>query len=98
MIPAHIVLIEDNLADVLLIELVLTESSIVYELTRYANDEDAVRSLCDHRSCRDTGSRRHPARSEHPAERRFRSAYQIQEVTAFRCCAYRYHHILAGNQ
>ncbi len=46
MTPARIVLIEDNLADVLLIELALTESGIVHELTRYANGEDAVRNLC----------------------------------------------------
>jgi CheY-like chemotaxis protein len=47
MTPARIVLIEDNPADVLLIELALKESGIVYELTRYANGEDAVGSLCD---------------------------------------------------
>jgi CheY-like chemotaxis protein len=47
MTPARIVLIEDNPADVLLFELALKESGIVYELTRYANGEDAVRSLCD---------------------------------------------------
>jgi CheY-like chemotaxis protein len=48
MSPARIMLIEDNPADVLLIELALQESGIVYELTRYANGEDAVRILCDH--------------------------------------------------
>ena len=45
--PANIVLIEDNPADVLLIELALKENGIIYKLTRYANGEDAVRSLCD---------------------------------------------------
>src|SRR5882724_4330958 len=45
--PAHIVLIEDNSADVLMIELALKENGIPYELTRYASGEDAVRSLCD---------------------------------------------------
>jgi CheY-like chemotaxis protein len=45
--PARIVLIEDNPADVLLIELALKENGITYELTRFANGEDAVRSLCD---------------------------------------------------
>lgn len=45
--PARIVLIEDNPADVLLIELALKENGIHYELTRYASGEEAVRSLCD---------------------------------------------------
>jgi CheY-like chemotaxis protein len=45
--PANIVLIEDNPADVLLIELALKENGIAYQLTRFPNGEDAVRSLCD---------------------------------------------------
>jgi CheY-like chemotaxis protein len=44
--PAQIVLIEDNLADVLLIELALKENGIAYQLTRFANGEDALRILC----------------------------------------------------
>lgn len=47
MTPARIVLIEDNPADVLLIELALKESGIIYDLTRYANGVDAVQNLCD---------------------------------------------------
>src|SRR5882724_9718451 len=45
--PARIVLIEDNPADVLLIELALKENGILYELTRYASGEEALRNLCD---------------------------------------------------
>ena len=43
---AHIVLIEDNLGDVLLVEMALRESRIPYELTRFATGEDAVCALC----------------------------------------------------
>ena len=35
--PARIVLIEDNPADVFLIELALKENGIAYELTRFAS-------------------------------------------------------------
>jgi CheY-like chemotaxis protein len=44
--PANIVLIEDNPADVLLVELAMKESGIVYKLTRFETGEDAVRILC----------------------------------------------------
>jgi CheY-like chemotaxis protein len=47
MTPVRIVLIEDNPADVLLIELAMKENGIICELTRFANGEDAVRKLCD---------------------------------------------------
>jgi CheY-like chemotaxis protein len=43
---AQIVLIEDNSADVLLVELALKENGIAYELTRFKNGEEAVDSLC----------------------------------------------------
>ena len=43
---AKIVLIEDNSADVLLIELALKESDILYEMTRFHNGEEAVSALC----------------------------------------------------
>jgi CheY-like chemotaxis protein len=43
---AQIVLIEDNSADVLLVEMALKENGIPYELTRFKNGEDALRSLC----------------------------------------------------
>jgi len=44
--PSQIVLIEDNSADVFLVELALKENGIAYELTRFKNGEDAVDSLC----------------------------------------------------
>ena len=43
---AQIVLIEDNPADVLLVELALRESGISYEMTRFESGEEALRSLC----------------------------------------------------
>ena len=43
---AQIVLIEDNPADVMLVELALQENGIDYELTRFENGEDAVEALC----------------------------------------------------
>ena len=43
---AKIVLIEDNPADVYLVELALQESGIVYEMTRFNNGSDAVEYLC----------------------------------------------------
>ncbi len=46
MSASRIVLIEDNSADVFLIEMALKESGIVYEMTRYQNGEEAVDSLC----------------------------------------------------
>jgi CheY-like chemotaxis protein len=46
MSPARIVLVEDNPADVLLIELALKENGISYELTRFATGEDAVQIFC----------------------------------------------------
>lgn len=46
MTPAQIVLIEDNPADVLLVEMSLRQNSIPYRLTRFENGEEAVRVLC----------------------------------------------------
>lgn len=43
---AKIVLIEDNSADVFLVEMALKESAIPYEMTRFNNGEEAVESLC----------------------------------------------------
>lgn len=43
---AKIVLIEDNPADVYLVEMALKESGILYEMTRFNNGEEAVESLC----------------------------------------------------
>jgi CheY-like chemotaxis protein len=44
--PSQIVLIEDNPADVLLIELALRENGIPIHLTQFANGEEALRVLC----------------------------------------------------
>jgi two-component system, chemotaxis family, response regulator Rcp1 len=43
---AQIVLIEDNSADVLLVEIALKENGIPYELTRFKNGVDALSFLC----------------------------------------------------
>ena len=43
---AQIVLIEDNSADVFLVELALRESGVIYEMTRFKSGEEALRSLC----------------------------------------------------
>jgi two-component system response regulator len=43
---AQIVLIEDNSADVMLIELALKENGIPYEMTRFKNGREALVSLC----------------------------------------------------
>ncbi len=43
---AQIVLIEDNSADVLLVELALKENGILFELTRFKDGQAAVDSLC----------------------------------------------------
>ena len=42
----QIVLIEDNSADVLLVELALKENDIAYELTRFKDGQEAVDALC----------------------------------------------------
>lgn len=44
--PAHIVLIEDNPADVQLVAMALKDRGIVYSLTRFENGQEAVRLLC----------------------------------------------------
>ena len=44
--PAHIVLIEDNPADVLLIELALKENGIPCQITQFTSGEEALRVLC----------------------------------------------------
>lgn len=44
--PAQIVLIEDNSGDVLLVELALKASGILYEMTRFTNGQAALASLC----------------------------------------------------
>ena len=43
---AQIVLVEDNSADVLLVEMALKENGISYELTRFKDGQDAVDALC----------------------------------------------------
>ena len=43
---AKIVLIEDNPADVLLVEIALTESGIPYLLTRFKSGQEAAEALC----------------------------------------------------
>ncbi|HEY3742752.1 MAG TPA: response regulator [Bryobacteraceae bacterium] len=43
---AQIVLIEDNPADVTLVEMALKENGIEHTLTRFENGEDAIRILC----------------------------------------------------
>ncbi|HEX4134943.1 MAG TPA: response regulator [Bryobacteraceae bacterium] len=45
--PAEIVLIEDNVADVLLVQLALEESGISHSLKRYESGADAVVALCE---------------------------------------------------
>jgi CheY-like chemotaxis protein len=44
---AHIVLVEDNPADVMLVELALSTARIPHKLTRFETGVDAVRSLCN---------------------------------------------------
>jgi CheY-like chemotaxis protein len=44
--PPRVVLIEDNPADVYLVELALQESGVIYELTKFENGEEALRALC----------------------------------------------------
>ena len=46
MSAARIVLIEDNPADILLVELALKENGIPYEMTKFASGREAVRVLC----------------------------------------------------
>ena len=46
MSAARIVLIEDNPADILLVELALKENGISYEMTKFASGQEAVRVLC----------------------------------------------------
>jgi two-component system, chemotaxis family, response regulator Rcp1 len=43
---AQIVLIEDNPADVLLVELALEENGITHEMTKFKNGVEALRALC----------------------------------------------------
>ncbi len=44
--PAHIVVIEDNPADVFLIEMALKENGILYLMTNFSNGEQALSVLC----------------------------------------------------
>jgi CheY-like chemotaxis protein len=44
--PAQIVLIEDNPADVYLVELAMQENDIRHQLTRFASGEEALEFLC----------------------------------------------------
>ena len=44
--PARIVLIEDNPADVLLVEKALSENGIDHSLTQFESGSDAIRALC----------------------------------------------------
>jgi two-component system, chemotaxis family, response regulator Rcp1 len=43
---AQIVLIEDNPADVYLVELALKESGVICEMTKFTSGEEALRALC----------------------------------------------------
>jgi chemotaxis family two-component system response regulator Rcp1 len=43
---AQIVLIEDNPADVLLVEMALKESGVTHEMTKFRSGEEALRALC----------------------------------------------------
>src|SRR5712691_12087027 len=43
---AQIVLIEDNPADVFLVELALKESGVTYEMTKFESGEEALKALC----------------------------------------------------
>ena len=43
---AQIVLIEDNPADVYLVEMALKENGVMYEMTKFKRGEEAVRALC----------------------------------------------------
>src|SRR5260370_41504241 len=43
---AQIVLIEDNPADVFLVERALKESGVTYEMTKFKSGQDALRTLC----------------------------------------------------
>jgi two-component system response regulator len=43
---AQIVLVEDNSADVFLVEMALKESGIPYVMTRFRNGQEALASLC----------------------------------------------------
>ncbi len=43
---ARIVLIEDNPADVFLVELALKESGVTYEMTKFKSGQEALRALC----------------------------------------------------
>ena len=43
---ANIVIVEDNPADVLLVQIALRESGIPHELTRFETGEEAVAALC----------------------------------------------------
>src|SRR5712691_650982 len=44
--PARIVLIEDNPADVFLVELALKENGVAHELTKFKSGEEGVKVLC----------------------------------------------------
>ena len=46
MSAAQIVLVEDNSADVLLVEMALKGNGIAYELTRFKDGQEAVDALC----------------------------------------------------
>lgn len=50
---SRIVLVEDNPADVYLIEMALAHENIAYDLTRYENGEDAVKALSGQASSQD---------------------------------------------
>ena|SRR5438874_4602935 len=43
---AHIVVIEDNEADIYLLNHALRENGIIYEMTHFPNGEDALTALC----------------------------------------------------
>jgi two-component system, chemotaxis family, response regulator Rcp1 len=53
---AQIVLIEDNPADVYLVELALKESGVIYEMTKFKRGEEALQALCPPEGTADTSA------------------------------------------
>ena len=96
--PAQIVLIEDNPADVFLIELALKENGIVYELTRFASGEEAVQS-----SLRPDASEPFVPDAilldlNTPRSDGFEVLAKLKQSPRFRGCAHCHHHFFARDQ
>jgi chemotaxis family two-component system response regulator Rcp1 len=53
---ARIVLIEDNPADVFLVELALKESGVAYEITKFRSGREALTALCPPEGTADTSA------------------------------------------